>query len=65
VRGPVAVVDAGIAKATQLGLDFNDYVTLLMAKDLGMEEFAPSPKPRADQGVLALGRGDVRLAQSA
>lgn len=65
VRGPVAVVDAGIARAGQLGLDFNEYVTLLMARDLGMDEFAPSPRPRSDQGVLPLGRGDAHLAQSA
>ncbi len=66
LRGPVPVVEAGIAKAEDLGLDFNDYVTLLMARDTGLEQFAPTPRPRPDQGVLPLvERGDVRLAKSA
>ncbi|WP_431838016.1 hypothetical protein [Cellulomonas sp. Y8] len=65
LRSPEPVVEAGVARALDLGLDFNDYVTMLMAKDTGLDEFAPTPRPRADQGVLPIGRGDVRLAQSA
>lgn len=66
VRGPVQVVDAGIEKARRLGLDFNDYVTLLMAKDLGMDDFVPAVRPPSDQPALPIDeRGSVRLAHSA
>lgn len=65
VRAPLPVSEAGRARAESLGLDFSEYVTLLMAHDLGLDQFAPTPRPQADQGVLPIGRGDVRLVQSA
>ncbi|WP_401001006.1 hypothetical protein [Agromyces sp. GXQ0307] len=43
-RAPLALATEAQARADELGLSVNDYLSLLLAHDLGLPEFAPKPK---------------------
>lgn len=63
-RPALPVGEAVRARAAELGYELSDFVTLLLAREVGMEEYAPAPKHGPAQGVL-LERGAARLAKSA
>lgn len=66
-RPPLVVGSAVRAKSKSLGYEYvSDYVAALLARDVEMDDLAPAPGQVDGQGALpGLGRGDVRLAQSA
>ncbi|MBX9244635.1 hypothetical protein ICW40_07405 [Actinotalea ferrariae] len=59
------VGDAVRAAADAQGMTISDYIARVLAELHGLPQYAPEPRPVADQGELPILRGGERLQKSA